>query len=366
MSGAASATSRYTKVRERLDNDIFNQNWSILPSRPVPISPSLRFGDLFSGAGGMSVGFRRAGFEKCFSVEINPYASATIRRNFPDSHHFEMPIEDLTREHLRSVPGALDVDILCGGPPCQGFSVAGRRVADDPRNKMFLEFCRIVEMVRPDAFVMENVPGILTMQGGAVYRAILDRFAEMGYPGTSVRILEAAEFGVPQLRTRAIFIGNRLGIKNPYPAPTHARHQYRSIDDAIDDLADEPRNPGNNHEWTAHSTSYEARIAQVPPGGSLYETFRDAFKRQHSGLPSMAAKENHGGTHIHHRKDRVLSARELARLQTFPDDFFFEGGMKKAYWQVGNAVPCTLAERIAQALGQAIAAYRVDTLAMRA
>lgn len=366
MTGAASATSRYAKLKERLDADIFNQNWAIYPAVNTGHGSGLAFGDLFSGAGGMSVGFRDAGLRKAFSVEVDRFASATIRRNFGDSAHFEMPIERFDAEVLSKVPGAFDVDLICGGPPCQGFSVAGRRVADDPRNAMFLDFCRIVELIRPDFFVMENVPGILTLKGGAVYRAILDRFADIGYPGTSVRVLEAAEYGVPQLRTRAIFIGNRLGIRNPYPQPTHDRSNYVSIDEAIDDLADLPRDAGTNHEWTAHSPAYEARLAQVPPGGSLYDTFRDAFKRQYAGRPSMAVKENHGGTHIHHRRNRVLSARELARLQTFPDDFVFEGGMKKAYWQIGNAVPCRLAQAIGASVRQSLTDWRQSKVAMRA
>ena len=306
----------------------------------------------------MSVGFRAAGFNKIVSVEINEYASATIRRNFPDSCHFERPIEDITDHELLEAVAKSEIDIVCGGPPCQGFSVAGRRVANDPRNQLFIEFCRVVELLKPKFFVMENVPGILTMQKGDVYRAILERFAEIGYPETSVRILEAAEHGAPQLRTRAVFIGNRLGLTNPYPKPRFDKSNYRTIDQAIDDLANLPRDPATNHEWTAHSPAYEQRIAQVPPGGSLYATFRDAFKRQYSGLPSMTAKENHGGTHIHHTKNRVLSARELARLQTFPDDFIFSGGMKKAYWQIGNAVPCILAEAIARALAPSLTADR--------
>jgi len=353
MSGASSATSRYTKLRERFDTDVFNCNW-----RDVDVGAKREengcFVDLFSGAGGMSVGFRSAGLEKILSIEINPFASATLRRNFPESLHFERPIEEVSNDELLSAIGAREVDVVCGGPPCQGFSVAGRRMADDPRNRLFIEFCRIVELLKPKYFVMENVPGLLTMQKGAVYRAILERMAEIGYPDASVRILEAAEHGAPQLRSRVIIIGNRLGRKNPYPKPTFHKETYRTIDDAIDDLADHPRDPVINHEWTAHSAAYEQRIAQVPPGGSLYATFRDAFKRQYSGVPSMTAKENHGGTHIHHTKNRVLSARELARLQTFPDDLYFEGGMKKAYWQIGNAVPCVMAEAIARAIASDI------------
>lgn len=354
MVGARSATSRYSRLRGDLDQSIFNSNWYEADTDRVGIDHELTFADVFSGAGGLSVGFRQACYAKLFSVEINQYASATIRRNFPGSLHFEKPIEEITSEDMLDALSGRPLDVLAGGPPCQGFSVAGARRIDDPRNKLFLEFCRAVEVCQPKYFVMENVPGILTMQKGAVMEAILRRFEEIGYPNVSVRVLEAAEHGVPQLRTRAIFIGNRLGEKNPYPKPTHSRTSYLSINDAIDDLKNAPRSASNNHEWTNHSSEFEQRIAKVPPGGSLYETYRDAFKRQYSGVPSMAAKENHGGVHIHYEKNRVLSARELARLQTFPDDFFFDGGMKKAYWQIGNAVPCRLAEKVALALRHAI------------
>ena len=166
----------------------------------------------------------------------------------------------------------------------------------------------------------------------------------------TVRIIEAATLGVPQLRTRAIFIGNRFGLENPYPQEILASNKYVPIEAAISDLEKAPRNPENNHEWTKHSAKFEARIAAVPPGGSLYETFRDAFKRQYLGVPSMTIKENHGGTHIHPRLNRVISAREMARLQTFPDSFIFEGTMKRAMWQVGNAVPVLMAQHLATAL----------------
>jgi DNA (cytosine-5)-methyltransferase 1 len=351
LSDSLAAKGRYSKLKESFDSSIFNQNWYLADWKGQPAkSHRLAFADLFSGAGGLSVGFRAAGYEKIFSVEVNQYASETIRHNFPGSTHFEKPIEELTDAELLKLVRPGQLDVICGGPPCQGFSVAGHRRIDDPRNKMFLEFCRVVETCQPDFFVMENVPGILTMQKGEVYQAILDQFSEIGYPDTSVRILEAADYGVPQMRARAVFVGNRHGLKNPYPRPTHSRDSYVSIDLAIDDLMTWPRSAKTNHEWTAHSPAFEERISRVPPGGSLYETFRDAFKRQHIGVPSMAAKENHGGTHIHHRLNRVLSARELARLQCFPDDFYFSGGMKKAYWQIGNAVPCLLAEAVAGAV----------------
>jgi DNA (cytosine-5)-methyltransferase 1 len=165
-----------------------------------------------------------------------------------------------------------------------------------------------------------------------------------------VAILESAAYGVPQIRPRAIFIANRLGMPNPYPQSQLNQEEYKAIESAISDLPEYTPIPEINHEWTKHSREYMERLAQVPPGGSLYTKYVDAFKRQYPGKPSMTVKENHGGTHIHPYLNRVISAREMARLQTFPDSFIFEGSMKKAMWQIGNAVPPRLAECIGYAL----------------
>ena len=350
--GAKDAISRYSKLKAELDQDLFtNGKWIEVDTKTFTDTPcDLVYADLFSGAGGISVGARLAGLKKLLSVEIDPDASATIRRNFPDGRHLEMPIEEVSAELLDAVLGVSRVNIVFGGPPCQGFSVAGLRNPQDPRNQLFREYIRVVGYIRPDFVVMENVPGILSMDKGRVQDEIIGQFSEIGYPEMSVRILEAAAFGAPQLRPRAIFIANRHGLPNPYPQEILERADYTSIEAAIDDLKDVRRYDAPNHEWTRHSSAFERRIAQVPPGGSLYETFRDAFKRQYKGVPSMAVKENHGGCHIHYELNRVLSAREMARLQTFPDDFIFSGRFKRVYWQVGNAVPCLLAYHIALAI----------------
>lgn len=354
-SGAKNAVSRYTNLKQQLDRDaIFNGNWyevdTLVTQKP---EEKILFMDLFSGAGGISVGARMAGLTKIASVEIDPDASNTIRKNFPESIHFETPIENLSEAVLNEKLGGRRPNVIFGGPPCQGFSVAGLRDPADPRNKLFHEYIRIVKHLQPEFVVLENVPGILTMEKGRVYQEILHQFAEAGYPDMTVRILEAATFGVPQLRTRAIFVGNRLGLKNPYPKEVFNRSQYKSIEGAIEDLQNIPRFGVPNHEWTQHAPEFEERISKVPAGGSLYETFRDAFKRQYRGVPSMTVKENHGGCHIHHELNRVLSAREMARLQTFPDDFVFTGRFKRVYWQVGNAVPCLMAKHIALAVKSA-------------
>ena len=175
--------------------------------------------------------------------------------------------------------------------------------------------------------------------------------------GVSVRILESAAFGVPQLRPRVIFIANRHGLPNPYPREILNESEYRTIESAIDDLKILGRNQMPNHEWTNHSAEFEYRLSQIKAGESLYSSFRDAFKRQYRDKPSMTVKENHGGCHIHYELNRVISAREMARLQTFPDDFIFSGRFKRVYWQIGNAVPCLLSYCIALSIRHQLEFY---------
>lgn len=308
------------------------------------------FVDLFCGAGGMTQGFLQVGFNPFASVELVPIASATHVRNFPNCRHYCGNIKEFKIASLFKEIGEREIHLLAGGPPCQGFSVAGKRDPNDERNRLFHEFVRIVKECQPWYVVMENVPGILTMKNGNVKKEIVKAFEEAGYPNMSVAILESADYGVPQIRPRAIFVANRFGMPNPYPKPQLERSQYRPIESAISDLPAYTTIPEINHEWTRHSPKFMERISKVQPGESLYSSYFDAFKRQYSGLPSMTIKENHGGTHIHPLLNRVISAREMARLQTFPDSFIFEGSMKKAMWQIGNAVPPRLAECIGNAL----------------
>jgi DNA (cytosine-5)-methyltransferase 1 len=339
--------SRYSAIAERLlENDDPKR---VFVKTPAIGASAKNYGvvDLFAGAGGMSLGFRNAGFAILSAVELVEVAAETHHANFPESHIFcgdisgYSPLEFLRRK---------EVQVVVGGPPCQGFSVAGKRDPNDPRNKLFREFVRVVDELKPDYFVMENVPGILTMQKGKVAEAILEAFEEIGYPDVSIAILETAKLGVAQLRSRAIFIGNRHGLSNPFPAPLLEQENYVPIESVISDLPTDTPVPEINHEWTKHSKKFIERISKVKPGESLYPSFLDAYKRQYMGVPSMTIKENHGGTHIHPYLDRCISAREMARLQSFPDSFIFCGSMKKAMWQIGNAVAPLMSESIAKAL----------------
>jgi len=339
--------SRYCKLMQDFDVDASNQNWHEVDTLSVIPNNIYNYIDLFAGGGGFSQGVTSAGFNKVLSVEMDKDASSTLRNNFPDSQHHEGLIENLSESLLEEYIQGKKIHAVFGGPPCQGFSVAGLRDPNDPRNKLWKEYIRIVEYIQPDFLIMENVPGMLTSQNGEVYKELLKQLSGIGYPNTSIRILEVAKYNVPQLRTRAIFVGNRHGAKNPYPKPFKMESEYQSIDEAISDLSHIPFDPSWNHEGTRHSVEMTKRLSKIEPGGSLYESFRDSWKRQRKGVPSMTIKENHGGVHVHYDLNRVLTAREMARLQTFPDDYIFSGTFKRAYWQIGNAVPCNFAEHLA-------------------
>ena len=346
--------SRYNALKDKIDI-LYESSTELVDTGKINSSCKFRLNyiDLFAGAGGLSLGIEQAGFHKLCDVEILPFAVETLKRNFPNAQHYS---GDITEFRVDDFIGDNPIHLVVGGPPCQGFSVAGRRNVADQRNVLFRQFQRVVKETNPYFFILENVPGILTLDKGSFYNHIIEGFEQLGY-NVSVKILEAADYGVPQLRTRAIFIGNRIGIKNPYPAPQYKPKEYKSIESAIADLENAPRSHETNHEWTRFRDSMTERIHQVPPGGSLYETFADAYKRQRVGQPSMTIKENHGGTHIHYKLDRCLSAREMARLQTFPDDFIFEGTFKQAFVQVGNAVPPLLAKNIGLAVRSRLESY---------
>ncbi len=344
--------SRYSNLMKEIETS-YDNIYEVDTSNLSFSNTKYNYVDLFAGCGGLSLGIKQAGFNKLVDVEILDHAMDTLKYNFPESHHYFGDIKDFNPKEYTN---GNDVHLVVGGPPCQGFSVAGKRNPKDIRNQLFREYQRVVEELNPYFFILENVPGILTLDNSNFYKEIVEGFKELGYE-VSVRILEVADYGVPQLRTRAIFIGNRFGLRNPYPKKQLNPEHYKSIDESISDLEDKQMDSSINHVWTKHSKKFEERIAQVGPGESLYETFADAYKRQRVGHPSMTIKENHGGTHLHYSLNRCISAREMARLQTFPDEFIFQGTHKQAFIQVGNAVPVLLAKNVGLAVMKAIQDY---------
>ena len=305
--------------------------------------------DLFAGAGGITLGFAMAGYEPVLSVEVDVAAAATHARNFPNAWLHSGPIEGLSDRQAIDVMAGRELHVMCGGIPCQGFSMSGRRDPADPRNGLYREFVRLARVLRPWFVVVENVPGLLHLDDGSFGRAILDEFADAGYPDMSVRVLQAAEYGVPQVRRRVMFVGNRFGLPNPYPQPLLGKRYWIPVETAIGDLMDRPRDPRTNHEWTNHGPGMEDRLSRLMPGESLYG-YSGSWRRLRTGVPAPTIKDNHGAPHVHHLLPRTISCREMARLQSFPDDFVFEGDMSSVMLQVGNAVPPLLAKHVALAL----------------
>lgn len=316
---------------------------------------NLNFIDLFSGAGGLSCGLAMAGFTPVGSVEIMQEAVATYKYNFVENKGFEENVEtrDIREENVKQglYESVKDkhVHLIVGGFPCQGFSMAGHRVVTDPRNSLYLEMLEIVKNVQPDFVVMENVEGLRTMLGGKVEAKIINDYKEIGYD-INVTTLNSADYGVPQIRKRVIFIGNRHGITNFHPKPLLTPDNYVTLGEGIKKFMSIPENKQINHIFTRHSEEMRKQLEAIPEGQSLYGNYSDAWKKSPWDKPSCTVKENHGGVNIHPKLPRVLTPRELAALQSFPDDFIFKGPKKWQLVQIGNAVPALLGKAIGIAI----------------
>ena len=315
----------------------------------------LNFIDLFSGAGGLSCGLVMAGWTPIGSVEIMEQAVATYKYNFVDKKNFDENVESRdireksVKEHLYNSVSGKNIDLIVGGFPCQGFSMAGNRIVTDKRNTLYLDMLEIVNHLRPKVVVMENVPGLRSMLGGKVEEKIINDFEKIGYK-INVTILNAADYYTPQTRRRVIFIGNRIGKDNYHPKPILTPDKYITTKEAIADLMDRKPDPLFNHIPTTHSDIMQKKLLAVKEGESLYKNYSDSWKKCPWDKPSCTVKENHGGVNIHPKLPRVLTAREMARLQSFPDDFIFQGSKKWQLTQIGNAVPCFLGKAIGLAV----------------
>ena len=223
--------------------------------------------------------------------------------------------------------------------------MAGNRIVDDPRNSLYKELLEIVKHLQPDFVLCENVKGLRSMLGGMVEQKILNDFKAIGYE-MNVTTLCAADYYVPQKRERVIFIGNKKGLTNYHPQPLLDVQHYVTTGQAIADLMDHPEDPAFNHVPTKHSMEMQKRMLACPEGHSLYKGYSDAWKKCPWNEASCTIKENHGGVNVHPKLPRVLTAREMARLQSFPDDFIFEGKKAKQLVQIGNAVPPLLGKAI--------------------
>ena len=336
--------------------------------------------DLFSGAGGMSLGAKCAGVKVLNAVENDPWACSTFRHNFPQVDVFEGDISTFTPPELPA-KGSL----IFGGPPCQGFSTSNQKTRnkENPRNWMFKEFFRIVAIVRPEWVVFENVKGMLETEKGFFLSLISHELTSLGY-SFQYQTLNAYDFGVPQFRTRLFVVGHRGNKKYRFPRSQGKTNIF--VSDAINDLpiiengASISCLPYNsqvtpsayaeslrknlevcaNNLVTKNAPYVLERYKHVPQGGNwaniperLMENYRDRT-RCHTGIyhrlqmdrPSVVLGNFRKNMLIHPTHDRGLSVREAARLQSFPDNFEFIGSIGFQQQQVGNAVPPLLAQAI--------------------
>lgn len=347
----ASEKSAKTKTQESVHWTDIRDVWD------MPSDSSMTFVDLFCGAGGLSKGLELAGLNGVCGLDWFEEAGQTYRRNF----HHPFVYGDISQPEkkqefydvVKSELNGQKLNIVAGGFPCQGFSMSGNRLVDDPRNSLYREMLEIVRVLQPDFVICENVKGLRSMLGGRVEKKIIEDYRSIGYE-MNVATLCAADYYTPQKRERVIFIGNRIGVKNYHPLPLLSPSQYITTGQSIGDLIDHPTDPSFNHVPTKHRPDMQQRMLECPEGKSLYKGYSDAWKKCPWNEASCTIKENHGGVNVHPKLPRVLTAREMARLQSFPDDFIFEGAKNKQLVQIGNAVPCLLGKAIGLAIRKSI------------
>lgn len=360
--------------------------------------------DLFCGAGGLSEGLKQAGFATVLGVDWDPSSVESFAANHPHARAICDDIARLTPYDIFDAADTEDIDLIAGGPSCQGYSTHGKRIEEDPRNFLFREFVRIVTDVRPRFFIMENVKGLLAYRNGYFRRLIAESFERSGYAVVSGTLC-AADYGVPQLRHRVFFLGTRLDVPLSLPPATHAPigdifdlRPYVTVDEAIDDL---PLMLGdlNRKEWPyahpphtlfqqyarhnvtsdfvslhqANGLSAQAQrivrfvkqgqglravpVEELPErfrrmrtisDGSLRRDCTTLYHRLNPERPAYTItcyyRNVASGPFLHPYEDRSLSHREAARIMSFPDSFQFRGnGIPR---QIGNAVPPLLARAV--------------------
>lgn len=354
--------------------------------------------ELFAGSGGLGTGFANSGFNIISANDVWKAAGETYTTNHPNVKYVVKDIAELTGDELLDGTGYKkeDVDVIIGGPPCQGFSTLGKRFIDDPRNKLFKEYVRLVNEIKPKFFVMENVSGILSMEGGKVLENILKSFNDIGYK-LEYKLLNAAEYGVPQQRERTIFIGTRTDVKIRYPKKTHTLTGEKNLLpaltlwDAIGDLPQsdneeikeytcEPKNNYQrkirngaltlaNHKPPVHNEKAINMMKYIPMGKSAWDVknempkeymptsgYGNTYARLNANEPGMTITRNFAcissSRCIHPYLNRGLTVREAARIQSYPDTYIFKGTKSDIHLQIGNSVPPILAEKIANTISE--------------
>lgn len=333
--------------------------------------------DLFCGCGGFSLGFERAGFNVLLGIDVWKDALVTFSHNHKGSKALNADLSLLSPKDTEKLLEGNSVDVIIGGPPCQGFSVAGKRIVDDIRNKLYKAFVAFVEHFQPKAFVLENVPNILSIGNGIVRDSIVEDFSKLGYT-IEYKVLMASDYGVPQNRRRAIFVGFKNGHHFRFPEPfdspkvtakealsdlpeygiTDGETYPYEVQSEYQSLMRKDSNAVFNHQPTIHNQKTVDIISMVPDGGNYKDLPAElqstrkvhiAWTRLNSEKPSFTIDTGHRH-HFHYCYNRIPTARESARIQSFPDDFVFLCSRTSQLKQIGNAVPPLMGEAIAHSL----------------
>jgi len=336
--------------------------------------------DLFSGVGGLSQGFEWNGFDPVVAIDFWDDAIKTYNHNRKDKVGITMDVTQFNNELLHEILKKHKIDGIIGGPPCQGFSTARLSNAtekigkiNESRNHLYLEFFRTVNIVRPKFFLIENVRGLVSANKGAFVKDIIERFGGIGY-NVSYKILNASDYGVPQNRQRVFFVGLLEGEfefpeKFDYKVSTKEAIMdlIQSNEDDVQKYSTPSKNSYQklmrngkkivkNHEVTIHNEQTTNVISMVPNGGNIkslppeywnIRKYNKAFQRMNSELPSNTIDTGHRN-YFHYEANRIPTARESARIQSFPDSFEFLGTKGSQYKQIGNAVPPLLANVLAK------------------
>ena len=314
--------------------------------------------DLFCGAGGMSEGFKMSGYEILLGIEADHHAAETYIKNNPDAELIVNDIRNVSSRDIKTRLKGRKVDVVIGGPPCQGFSMANtRRRSDDPRNELYLEFVRIVKILKPKFFVMENVRGFLNVKvnNKAITKVISDLLKNYEVDG---RVLVSSDYGVPQIRRRAFIIGRLGGGKPPFPKPTH----FKSNNTKANELQKEwktvksillPKSRVKKNLFYSERLikGFRSRERKNKKNGIGFKwQFLDPQKPSYT-IPARYYKDGANAlVKYSNNSIRRLDVLECAKIQSFPNDYIFTGSKVQIYKQIGNAVPPLMANAIANNL----------------
>jgi len=296
----------------------------------------MNFIDLFAGAGGLSIGFEKAGFNNKGFIEFWQPAIETQL-----NHKTKLITKDIRKFNEQDNQKLKEIDVIVGGPPCQGFSMAGKRKIGDKRNTLFQEYLRVVDLIQPKFCLLENVKGIYSMKdtdGKYIFNKIIKQFKKRGYDMT-VKLMNSANYGVPQKRERIIFIANNQGIDYEFPQPQPKKYLEQVFNLPYQEIK------SIQHIYP-QNLKVMKKTSHLKQGKKLSSFGSAGIKLKNTFAPTITKT----GRYTHPNYNRIISVREAARIQTFPDQYNFSGTIDEKYGQIGNAVPCEMAYHLARSI----------------